>query len=153
RGRLLEPLGEEREALLHLRVLAQQAVVRAARDHARVHARVAAPALEVVERDLAAQVGEDEIAVRRLRRREPFGRAREAREPLLGEGATVGVSPRGVVAELVIVRVHAGHRGRDGIERVAVVDERAYELDEEGLYHRGAASLSQGSGTWRERHH
>src|SRR5205823_5530123 len=120
RRRTRETLREQREPLLHRRVLARHAVVRAARDRAWVQAGVAAPAFEGEERPFATQLREHEVAVDLLRGREPFARPFHAREPLLGEGAPRGETVSAEITKLVIVRVHTRDGGRDGIEREAV---------------------------------
>jgi len=105
-------------------VLAQERVVRAARDRFGVKGRLSAPALEGTERALAAQVRDDQRAVDTLRGKElVLGERLKAREPFVVEAVARGEPVDGEITEPMIVRVNAGDGCGDGIERVAPVDE------------------------------
>jgi hypothetical protein len=105
-------------------VLAQERVIRAARDGVGVERRLPAPACEGTDRALAAQIRDDQRAVDTLRGKEiALGERFEAREALVVEAIAPGESLCGEVTETVVVRVNTGDRGRDRVEGVAPMNE------------------------------
>jgi len=105
-------------------VLAEERVVRGARDGIGVERRLPAPAPEETNGALAAQVRDDQRAVDTLRGKKiVLGERLEAREPLVVEAIALGKSARREITETVVMDVDARDGGRDGIERVAPVDE------------------------------
>jgi len=116
-------------------VVAQERVVRAARDEIGVERGLPPPPLERPERALAAQLGEDQRAVGTLLARErvlvePF----ECRERRVDEGITSGERLRGETAEAVVVLVNAGDRSGDRLQGEPVEDERARAVGEGGRF-------------------
>ena len=125
RGRSVrESLGERRDALGERRVLAQERVVRAADDRVGVDGWLPPPPRERANGTLAAQVRDDQRAVDTLRRKElVLGEGLEARERLIVEAVARRESVGAEVTEAIVVSVDPRDRCRDGIERVAPVDE------------------------------
>jgi hypothetical protein len=83
-----------------------------------------APPGEGTHGAIAAQVRDDQRAVDTLRGKElVLGEGLEAREPLVIEAIACRESVGAEITEAMIVRVNAGDGCRDGIERVAPVNE------------------------------
>jgi hypothetical protein len=83
-----------------------------------------APARERTDGALASQVRDDQRAVDTLRGKElVLGERLEAREPVVVESIAGRESVGREITEAMIVRVNARDAGRDGIERVAPMDE------------------------------
>jgi hypothetical protein len=105
-------------------VLAQERVIRPTRDRIGVEGRLPPPAREGTDRALAAQVRDDQCPIDTLRGKQlVLGEGLETREPVVIEPVARRKSIRGEISETMIVRVDARDAGRDGIERVAPVDE------------------------------
>jgi len=121
-------------------VLAEERVVGAARDRVRVKRRLAAPACERTECALAAELSEDQVAVDALEGRElDVFDGLEAREPILGEAIALAKAVGTEVTQAMVMLVDASDRGRDRLERVALVDEVVGELGERRELERLAA--------------
>jgi len=116
-------------------VVAYERVVRAARDEVGVERGLPPPPLERPERALAAQLGQDQLAVGALLARErvlvePFERG----ERRVDEGITSGERLRGETAEAVVVLVNAGDRSGDRLQGEPVENERARAVGEGGRF-------------------
>ena len=151
-GRLGQTLGEHRQPVLGTAVSAQQDVVRAARDEIGVQRGLAAPALERLQRVLAAELGQDKRAVDLLVRVEALlPHAHEAPQPVLGELAPRRKAVGGEVAQAMVVRVVAHDRRGDRLELETVIEKGLDGRLEQRAYHDGSASLAQGRFICRRR--
>jgi hypothetical protein len=105
-------------------VLAQERVVRAARDRVGVERWLPAPPVEGPNCALPAEVRDDQRAVDTLRGKERrLVESLEAREPVVVETIAFSESVRREITKPIVVRVDSRNGGRDGVERVAPVDE------------------------------
>ena len=88
-----------------------------------------------MERALAPEIREDQLAVDVLRGRETLADLLESGEPLLGEGAPPREAGSGEITELVIVGVDSRDGRGDRLEREPVVDELPHQLGEGRVDH------------------
>jgi hypothetical protein len=105
-------------------MLAEERVVGTAGDRVGVERWLPAPPSEGTDRAFPAQVRDDQRAVDTLPRKElVLGEGLEPGEPIVVEAIARGEPVGTEITEAMVVGVDAGDAGRDGIERVAPVDE------------------------------
>jgi hypothetical protein len=124
RGCFAEALRKRRDALGERGVLAEERVIRPARDRIGVERRLPPPPGERTDGALTAQVRDDQRAVDTLRGKElVLGERLESREPLVALAVACRESVGGEITEAMVVGMDPRDRGADRVERVAPMDE------------------------------